>query len=538
MSTWEQQDAQEYYSKILDALDEEVKKTSSSKRRSSVSWLEVTRSLSDSPDTGHDAQGESKDGAEKTEMSEQAKTAPNPLEGRLAQRVGCTSCGYSEGLTLIPFNCITVSLGKNYSYDIRECLDEYTTLEFIEGVECAKCTLLKLEKTLTTLVANKPDSPMKERLDAVQEALEKEDFEDKTLLKTFNILKKNWVQSTKSKQAVVARAPQSLVLHVNRSSFNENTGMPYKNTAGVNYPTVLDLGNWCLGSTPSKSQQPQTSEEEWPRDPRESMLSGGDPTTTSPFQYRLRAAVTHYGSHGNGHYVCYRSHPKPAPKPEAICEDPESTPTEEASEDSLISSINEERETTQDEQWWRFSDDSVYAVSEDDAHQGNVFMLFYERIDDTISTSLPADTVPESSSVAEQAPLPPADVATYSLTAVDDDATTVALPDDDDELYNLIPPVDGPATQPSPTTPQPEVQDHNTPLPAPAEEPDTEMSDADSEDGVSTQVTDYESETDMPTPPKSIPVSIPSLSPHMMRTAGSAQSRGSNTEALPMVSAT
>ena len=189
----------------------------------------------DSTDTDEKAQDETKDGLHKS--GAQPQVPSNPLEGRLAQRVGCTSCGYSEGLTLIPFNCITVSLGKSYSYDVRECLDEYTTLEFIDGVECAKCTLLKLERTLSPLIAAKPESPLKARLDAVQEALGKEDFEDKTLLKTLNVPKKNWVQSTKSKQAVVARAPQSLVLHINRSSFNEYTGMPFNS-----------VGSWKLVS--------------------------------------------------------------------------------------------------------------------------------------------------------------------------------------------------------------------------------------------------------------------------------------------------
>jgi ubiquitin carboxyl-terminal hydrolase 1 len=509
MSTWEQQDAQEYYSKVLDALDEEIKKTASSKRRSSVSWLEVARSLSDSPDTGDAAHEEPKDAVEKTgASSEQVKTASNPLEGRLAQRVGCTSCGYSEGLTLIPFNCITVSLGKNYGYDIRECLDEYTTLEFIDGVECAKCTLLKMENTLTSLVAKNPDSPLKTRLDDVHEALEKEDFEDKTLLKRFNILKKNWVKSTKSKQAVVARAPQSLVLHVNRSSFNEYTGMPYKNTAGVDYPTVLDLGNWCLGSTPSDSQTP---EEEWPRDPRESMLAGGDATTNSPFQYRLRAAVTHYGSHGNGHYVCYRSHPTPAPLPSH--EVPQAPSAEENGEDSEDTQVPlTPDEAIQDEQWWRFSDDSVYAVSEDEAHQGNVFMLFYERVHET--------------PVAEDAPLPPADI-TASSPIMDDEAAAVPLPADDDDLSEPIPAVGGPTTQPEAIQPPLSV------IPS-SVEPDTEMSESE-EDGASTQVTDCESEADMPTPPKSVPV--PQVPPHLMRTAGSAG--GSNTQqSLPLVSAT
>jgi ubiquitin carboxyl-terminal hydrolase 1 len=551
MSTFEQQDAQEYYSKILDALDEEVKKTASSKRRSSVSWLEVTKVLSDSPSVDEKTEEGAKDDKEKT-----IQAPPNPLEGRLAQRVGCTVCGYSEGLTLIPFNCITVSLGKNHGYDIRECLDEYTTLEFIDGVECAKCTLLKLQRTLTPLIAAKPESPLKSRLDAVQEALEKEDFEDKTLLKTLNVPKKNWVQSTKSKQAVVARAPQSLVLHVNRSSFNEYTGMPFKNTAGVSYPSVLDLGNWCLGGALSGSQQPVMSEEEWPRDPRESMLPKGQPMSDSPFQYRLRAAVTHYGSHGNGHYVCYRSHPKTASQPsESEAVDVSSADEKDKDNKDNDSEDDQEQQTREDasappsEQWWRFSDDSVYPVSEQEAHQGNVFMLFYERIDESSPVSTPSAT--ESATIAEDAPLPPVDVTAYTQDPVDEEAISIALPDDEDNLMDHVPAKStGKPQQPQleipPIQELPELINETssdattTPTelspPQSQTELETEASDAESEDAPSTQLTS-DSEADAPTPLKSLPVS--KISPNMMRTAGNTSSRGQRKrQSLPLVSAT
>ena len=587
MSTFEQQDAQEYFSKILDALDEEVKKTATSKRRSSVSWLEVTKSLSNSPDTDGEAKKGSKDESEKSGPSPE-QIPSNPLEGRLAQRVGCTSCGYSEGLTLIPFNCITVSLGKNSGYDIRDCLDEYTTLEFIDGVECAKCTLLKLQKTLTPLVTAKPESPLKARLEAVQEALEKEDFEDKTLLKTLNVPKKNWVQSTKSKQAVVARAPQSLVLHVNRSSFNEYTGMPFKNTAGVSYPTVLDLGNWCLGGIPNGSEQPAASEEAWPRDPKESMLAKGEPTTDSPFQYRLRAAVTHYGSHGNGHYVCYRSHPKAAPKAEVQedsadvaveDEDVEDVEAQEAPESQDLQELQEsqasqESQESQDapeaaaepqsEQWWRFSDDSVYAVSEQEAHQGNVFMLFYERIDE--STPSADQTAAVSTSVAQDVPLPPVDAALYAPTPMDDEAINVALPeeedDDDDNLLDLTlsetfpeaqqPHLVAPVTKPleAAETVDPPASNPiagSTAEPQTETETETEASDAESTTAPSTQLTsDNDSEVEATTtaaataasPPKST-VTPQTVSPNMMRTAGNKKSRKQgNRRRLPLVSAT
>ncbi|KAF2851434.1 cysteine proteinase [Plenodomus tracheiphilus IPT5] len=565
MSVFQQQDAQEYYSKILDTMDEELKKASSNKRRTSVSWLEATKSLSGSPGPKGDSQSNNeKEKDSVLPLMEQPKIVPNPLDGLHAQRVGCTSCGYSEGLSLIPFNCITVSLGQDSAYDIRSCLDEYTALEYIRGVECAKCTLLKLKSTLTPLATGNPDSPYAAKLNAVQEVLDDEDFEDKTLIKTLNIPKKNWVKSTKSKQIVVARAPKALVLHVNRSSFNEMTGQSYKNTAGVSYPNVLDLGNWCLGNTPSGSQHPDMSLEEWPRDPKESMLvvPGNEPTTDSPFQYRLRAAVTHYGSHGSGHYVCYRTHLKP------VTQKQESS---ERAEDKMA-----DVEGALEEQWWRFSDDTVYAISESEAHQGNVFMLFYERIDKPIPTPSPLELgQPQTLAVPEYAPLPPVDVAFKSQLVIIDEAANIPLPQEDD-LLDLTPPQFIPAHPASaeptkssvaedvaPRTSSAQLPPHHNngemntdsntstsnpniaspPLTSTTTTPPTASSahyPTPSPQTLISNTTVSEADTDTPTPtlpttPK--PTPIPQLSPHLMRTAGARRGQGGR-KSLPLVSAT
>lgn len=537
MSTFTQQDAQEYYSRILDELDKELKKATSSKRRTSVSWAEATKSLS-SPAADDK---EKEENAETSEASTaQPKATPVPLEGSLAQRVGCTTCGYSEGLSLIPFNCITVSLGRNRSgYDVRELLDEYTDLEYIEGVECAKCTLLKLKNTLTPLAA-KPNSPFVARLQAVQEALDDEDLKDTTLTKTFNIPKKNWVKSEKSKQAVIARAPKSLVLHINRSIFDETTFAQYKNNAGVSYPSTLDLGEWCLGTQPSGSQKPDLDPktEEWPRDPKKSMLAGAEATTPSPFQYKLRAAVTHFGTHGNGHYVCYRPHPRPVRKAEEGKDIEEEEEKEEEADNESIDGKEEDTrsvgETEQqeqeegekpilsEEQWWRFSDDTVYAVSEQEAHQGNVFMLFYERIDESVPAIDEANATSETLAVAEDAPLPPASI-TVSLEQTEE-AVEIPLPDTD-STSDFIPPSVLP-TAPTPPT----LASSNPPT------DDTEASEAEPEADAEVETeaeadAEIEAKTKTPTPPK--------LSPHTMRTAGNASARGQGSRAsLPLVSAT
>jgi ubiquitin carboxyl-terminal hydrolase 1 len=531
MSTWTQQDAQEYYSKILDELDNEVKKASSSKRRSSVSWVEATKNLSGSPVI---EKGANADDAETPKQDETAtasiKIVPNPLDGLIAQRVGCTSCGYSEGLSLINFNCITVSLGRNNSYDIRDCLDEYTKLEYIDGVECAKCTLLKQQRILTPLATANPGSPFAAKLTTVSELLEDDKFDDNHLVKTLNIPKKNWVQSSKSKQIVVARAPKSLVLHVNRSIFDEMTGQMYKNTAGVSYPKILDLGDWCLGNAPSGSRRPDMSLEEWPRDPTQSMLQGACQSTTSPFQYRLRAAVTHFGSHGNGHYICYRPHTR------IITEPGESDPDVQV--------------VSTEEQWWRCSDDNVYAVDEDQAHQANVFMLFYERLDaSTESRSTEVEPVRVMIPVADDAPLPPSDLESDYILVAPSDAEGIPLPDDDDLLELIRPespsfemPEDSPSyakdtatTEEEESVPQAFEPLIAAPLENDSHDTEAETSEAESEDAPSTQQTS-DSEAELVSPPT--PKPIMRVPPHLMRTAGNATSRQGSRQSLPLVSAT
>jgi ubiquitin carboxyl-terminal hydrolase 1 len=365
MSSWQQQDAQEYFSKIMDDMERET-----------------TKALKTAPGTAGLQEVGSLDTAKASSSVEQNTAAQrrNPLDGFLAQRVACTSCGFSEGLSMIPFNCVTVPLGRNYSYKIQDCLNEYTSLEEITGVECARCTLLRTKSQLEQMTIESDDSndhsvpssvslPPQlramalQRLQAVEQALADGDVSDDTLNKRCQISKKSRVSGTKTRQAVVARAPQCLVIHVNRSVFDEYTGAQSKNLAEVTYPKLLNLGPWCLGTTKNAGDQ-----EEWRMNPSRSMIgSSGSDTRT---QYILRAAVTHYGRHENGHYICYREHPEY---------------TKDVDNDAVS--------THTPSKWWRLSDDDVSAVSEDHVlGQGGVFMLFYERLDVVTPEPAPYDT--------------------------------------------------------------------------------------------------------------------------------------------------
>ncbi|RKF65572.1 Ubiquitin carboxyl-terminal hydrolase 27 [Golovinomyces cichoracearum] len=338
MSSWQQQDAQEYFSKVLDEIEKEINKSAATAQRIDGFNLTSTNSM--------------------FQDKVSSKVYRNPLEGLIAQRVGCLTCGFSEGLSLLPFNCLTLPLGRSRDYDISDCLDEYSKLELIEDVECVKCTLITGQHLLIDLIKRIKDSPdnkitlkqSSERLAAMDRAIENNDYEDKTLLTKCKITSKNRVTSTKTRQAVIARPPKSLVVHFNRSLYDEVSGDLQKNCCKVRFPNKLDLGPWCLGSHGESFKD--LSREEWIMKPNWPMVASSSESSrqTGPI-YELRAVVTHYGRHENGHYVCYKKYP--------------------------VTGSQDHHDG-----WWRLSDDEVMKVSQENVlNQGGVFMLFYDCIE-------------------------------------------------------------------------------------------------------------------------------------------------------------
>ncbi|KAK4863038.1 hypothetical protein LT330_010620 [Penicillium expansum] len=399
MSSWQQQDAQEYFSKLLNQIDHEAELCSRGETLNMGLKIagpdENIFRDSDCEDPVTPWEPESLPSTDKLYLDRVSSC--NPLEGLLAQRVGCMDCGWTEGLSLIPFNCLTVPLGKRASYDVRECLDQYMTLEPIEGVECSKCTLLHRQEQLINLIkgfeadesrSDSSDEPQPfdavklsaySRLEAVKTALDGNDFSENTLANKCHINSKNRISTTKSRQAVIARAPRCLAIHINRSVFDEYTGALEKNLAAVSFPQMIDLNNWCLG-TQAPNQSADNSEH-WETNPSRSMLpQPGESIQVPSRQYQLRAIITHYGRHENGHYICYRKYPTSeftAPAPDEI--------------------LQAEGDKDKPERWWRLSDDDVQMVSEGHVMtQGGAFMLFYEAVDDSDSPCSTRSATPEN----------------------------------------------------------------------------------------------------------------------------------------------
>ncbi|GAB1314297.1 ubiquitin-specific protease ubp1 [Madurella fahalii] len=407
MDTWQQQDAQEYYSKLLDEVDKEIAKIA--RALGTAAGFEPDWIRDDCSDSQHSGDSGYQSAASQSRTAPELRLARNPLEGLIAQRVACVACGHCDGLTMIPFNCLTLNLSNLPEHDLYERLDYYTKVESIQGVECLKCTVLNMYKGLKILVDRTGGFPeLDDRLRLLEDALEEDAFNDE-MLKKCNIPKKQMVSSTKTKQTVVARAPKSLVFHMNRSVFDERTGAMFKNSAAVRFPMLLDLGPWCLGSAADRPKSGGRAavatkyEEQWSLDPESSMVAANRlPSRITGPIYELRAVVTHYGRHENGHYVCYRKHPVPPPtakegsgraeKPPKLASeddvaagepslDSEGEPADEQPGEQQLD-CNESDDEQRSEWWWRLSDHDVTKVDERTVlGQGGVFMLFYDRVD-------------------------------------------------------------------------------------------------------------------------------------------------------------
>ncbi|RPB09167.1 cysteine proteinase [Morchella conica CCBAS932] len=345
----EQQDAQEYFQKLTGALEKEVSRFLERKKRSATRGLEAIAEI---------VRGERVQDPESIATLE--KEYRSPFEGLFAQRVGCLQCGYVESISLQRFTSLSLSLPPTWTCTLEECLEEFTAIEQIQEVDCDKCTLKSLHKQLLSL-ASTPlsadvQSQIQARIAALAAAIDDDNFDPK--IPGVKISPRQKVSTTKTKQTMIARAPQVLVLHLNRSQYDVVTGMTGKNHAAVSFPARMDLGrlgvvtrhdvaegSWGLAVDPARSmsgrvpawflqgsgsgetlvQTPtdegadtdgatdteETEAETENEKEKEDVHQPVAATTTlsvngERLSYDLKSVVAHYGGHHNGHYVCYR----------------------------------------------------------------------------------------------------------------------------------------------------------------------------------------------------------------------------------------
>ncbi|KAF4619749.1 hypothetical protein D9613_004839 [Agrocybe pediades] len=296
--------------------------------------------------------------AEHEELLE-AKNNKSVFDGLTANRRSCVVCGYTEAVMHFGFDNWQLAVPRlATSCRLEDCLEDYTRLEILKDCICRKCSMLathkRLLQELNTLreavepsnnyvvsdpssresilassssmpssspTKSKPSASKKKRYKEVKkmeqrirEVISEGRIEEEALVEGIRLEKT--ISPASTKQAMIARPPPVLALHLNRSVHYGQFAA--KNTIRVYFPEVLDLtpfttsGSLSTVPTSSISTPPPASAPYLKAQPNRPTTPTQD-TYSSGFQrtiYRLAAVVCHYGQHSFGHYICYRRKPR------------------------------------------------------------------------------------------------------------------------------------------------------------------------------------------------------------------------------------
>ncbi|KAJ3788878.1 hypothetical protein GGU10DRAFT_384566 [Lentinula aff. detonsa] len=342
----------------------------------------------------------------------ETKIGKSVFDGLTANRRSCVVCGYTEAVMHFPFDNWQLAVPPMTSTCLLEdCLSDYTRLEVLKDCICRKCSMtathrrLKQEIQILSQVEN-PSASKKRRLKDVKKmaakvkaALDEGRIEDE--LKDVRMEK---VISLSTKQAMIARPPPVLVLHINRSMHFAHYAS--KNNICVIFPEVLDLTQFTTSG--NLSTVPTSSLSTPPPHPKRSTTPTPEPRDSSSRTiYRLSAVVCHFGQHSFGHYICYRRKPKnssgkledkwrpprlvielldeaiaPSPiKREPDVDEVRIEGEDEGFEEYIWDDADPSTAAGTGKGWLRVSDDAVTEVGIESVLQegSGAFMLYYER---------------------------------------------------------------------------------------------------------------------------------------------------------------
>ncbi|GAA5901785.1 ubiquitin carboxyl-terminal hydrolase [Sporobolomyces salmoneus] len=373
----EQQDAHELWGMIRDAVEEESIKLSRFYQYEQHLKLgsglnEVITLKKDGFELGIEGIQGGK-GKKRREMTMTMKN--DPWFWLRSQRIKCMNCGYvrdtrHEGEELLMLNVPPVS-----SCSIHDLLQEYTKPDLLSDYACRKCSMsatlekyksqrdrlaglipppssstppsansfdlpaAKTTKEDTKMTTSRKDRKRKvgKLVDRIQETVDAGDYEKPLESESGGAIKMEKVGTAAGKSVNIARTPEILLIHLNRSTHYGYSG-PIKNSCQVTFPEYLDLSPFCDHPTPLPTSSSASSTRDL---------------------YRLSSMVVHYGSHSFGHYVAFRRRPTPPPQ--------------------LSNSTGTNGRLPE---WYRISDETVDVSTIEEARRNNPFLLFYERVVD------------------------------------------------------------------------------------------------------------------------------------------------------------
>ncbi|KIM76341.1 hypothetical protein PILCRDRAFT_98727 [Piloderma croceum F 1598] len=321
------------------------------------------------------------------------------FDGLTANRRSCMECGYTEAVMHFAFDNWQLAVPRmSASCPLETCLADYTRLELLTDCICRKCSLLATHKRLSheaeklaeALRADpNPSTSKKKRAKeagklerrlklALEEGRIEEDIKGVRMDKV--------VSKASTKQAMIARPPPVLALHLNRSMHYGQYAA--KNNVRILFPEILDLtpfttsGNLStVPSIPISTPPPSI-----PRSTTPTPATYATPRTI----YRLSAVVCHYGQHSFGHYVCYRRKPRRVGLGDARFDPPRLVDPLgcECEKCMRYGPVRDEDGGLDDAGnrpgggWLRVSDESVRECGIESVLQegSGAFMLYYERV--------------------------------------------------------------------------------------------------------------------------------------------------------------
>lgn len=335
-----------------------------------------------------------------------------PVDGISAERIGCLTCGEVGGIRYSVNSGLSLNLPYNKSsdysgYELEGLLRDWITPEIIEDVNCNRCGLEQTKRFLIEKIESSNNDKIIEqfqnRLQEIDHELSKHCVTDEAFEKL--TIKQMIKKSKKSKQILLSRPPPLLSMHINRSVFDPRTYMIVKNPSKVSFPLKLDLSPFVgepkdinmdarlpfrkqdekVYSEDNKSNgtniiDPETSTNA-PKDSDDEGTSGASTSNSDNEMIdQEKSTSTTPDSEINGHSNGIKN-PKLLYNLKAIVSH---YGTHNYGHYICYRKL---RGT-----WWRISDESVYVINEDEfLNAQGTFMLFYELGDEEKEDLIPLD---------------------------------------------------------------------------------------------------------------------------------------------------
>ncbi len=364
----------------------------------------------------------------------------NVFRGLTAQRTSCYTCGYTEAIRHYAFDELSLNV-PSYACTLEHCLQKWEEVEEVEWV-CHSCSLRKTLDRLSgecarlegksaiaeTLRSNgnghaaqhfdarlkqqmngdaadassggdKMSASKKKRLKEARKLesrvravlagrMHEDEASESGLLEGIKLDRTPSLSATK--HVMLARAPQVLAVHLNRSSYFGGYGAS-KNEAPVRFGETLDLRPFLTGGEMSTNADEPISE----MAPLDGFGGAGASASATAAQqraivedrmrsvYRLRSVVVHLGRHSFGHYVAFRRRPTPRSAANGRGKETDDEPA--GAQTGLGSTMGIGLEylgapSLGSDEWLYISDERVSPCSLDEVLRQSAFLLFYERV--------------------------------------------------------------------------------------------------------------------------------------------------------------